>query len=137
MAIIWGRMIFSVWRMILGAFRAVILLAALVLASAPLRAEVTEEHLSQMKQEVKDFKYQVVQSQAGLNYRVPEDMPIEKRAGIEAPIPFDEYMYGKFKQIDSRLENIEKKLDHIDKSVSPRSEAKPAASESLILKSGN
>ncbi len=59
------------------------------------------------------FRYQTVTSKDGLTYRVPEDMPIEKRGGIEAPIPFDEYMYGKFKQMDVRLQRMEAQLDKI------------------------
>ena len=84
-----------------------------------------------MKEDVKDFKYQVISSD-GLNFRVPEDMPIEKRAGIEAPIPFDEYMYGKFKQLDSRLDSIEKKLDNIESLLSPKPKAKPQPKPTIL-----
>ena len=69
------------------------------------------------KEEPSNFKYQTITTKEGLTFRVPEDMPIEKRGGIQAPIPFDEYMYGKFKQIDNRLKNIEQKLDEIQKAL--------------------
>ena len=57
-----------------------------------------------------NFQYRTVVTKEGLHFRVPEDMPIEKRGGIEAPIPFDEYMYSRFQQIDKRLKNMEAML---------------------------
>ena len=56
-------------------------------------------------------------AKSGLQYRVPEDMPIESRGGIEAPIPFDEYMYSKFKKIDQRLNRIEESLARVEKTL--------------------
>ena len=64
-----------------------------------------------------NFKYRTITTEEGLVFRVPEDMPIEKKNGILAPIPFDEYMYGKFKQIDERLKRIETKLEAISDSL--------------------
>ncbi|GEM_PF-1545381 len=61
-----------------------------------------------------NFQYQSVTTPEGLTFRVPEDMPIEKRNGIVAPIPFDEYMYGKFKQMDQRLKTIDERLERIE-----------------------
>ena len=101
-------------------------------AAAPLRAELTEEQKNEMKEDVKNFKYQSVQTDNGLNFRVPEDMPIEKRNGIQAPIPFDEYMYGKFKQLDTRLENIDKKLERLEKIFYPSTEPKPEIKPSVF-----
>ena len=60
-----------------------------------------------------NFKYNTVKTPEGLAFRVPEDMPIEKRGGILAPIPFDEYMYGKFKQLDERLNAIDAKTPSV------------------------
>lgn len=61
-----------------------------------------------------NFKYNTVTTPEGLVFRVPEDMPIEKRGGILAPIPFDEYTYGKFKQLDTRLAAIDARLERIE-----------------------
>ena len=83
-----------------------------------------EDREKQAMDDVSNFKYQTVQTKEGLNFRVPEDMPIEKRGGIQSPIPFDEYMYGKFKQIDRRLDHIEKKLDRIEELLSSDDEVK-------------
>ena len=78
---------------------------------------LTDEEKNDIRDTAKDFQYSEVMAKSGLKYRVPEDMPIENRNGIEAPIPFDEYMYSKFKKIDERLTRIEETLDHIEKIV--------------------
>lgn len=65
--------------------------------------------------ETEEFKYRSVTTPEGLTFRIPEDMPIEKRNGIQTPIPFDEYMYGKFKQMENRLNSMDAKLDAIQK----------------------
>ena len=104
--------------------RTAVFLVLFSLWVAPLWADLTEDQKNEIRQEAKNFKYKVVQTPEGLNFRVPEDMPVEKKNGIEAPAPFDEYMYGKFKQIDSRLESIEKKLDNIEKIFYPKTEPK-------------
>lgn len=73
-----------------------------------------------------NFQYQTVQTPEGLVFQVPEDMPIEKKNGLQSPMPFDEYMYGKFKQMDRRLTGIDQKLDRIEKLLSTEKEPKPA-----------
>jgi len=49
----------------------------------------------------------------GLNFQVPEDWPIEKRGGIVAPIPTEEYMSIKFKATEEEFQII--KADLISK----------------------
>ena len=63
----------------------------------------TDGEVKGMKNEAENFQYNTVTTKSGLQFRVPEDMPAEIRNGMEAPIPFDEYAYGKFKQMDERL----------------------------------
>jgi len=46
----------------------------------------------------------------GLLFTVPEDWPIEERGGVVAPIPIEEYVTRKFKDIESRLEKIKQDL---------------------------
>lgn len=89
-------------------FGKTLLLAILVLTSATPAARAANA-----SQDEANFRYQTVTTKDGLTFRVPEDMPIEKRGGIEAPIPFDEYMYGKFKQMDTRLQRMEAQLQKI------------------------
>ena len=85
---------------------------------------LTSEEEKEIRDEAKTFQYSEVVAKSGLKYRVPEDMPIEVRNGIEAPIPFDEYMYAKFKKMDERLERIENTLARIEKSINLKSEKK-------------
>jgi hypothetical protein len=115
--------------------KAAVFLALFIFAASSVWADLTEEQKNEIKTEAKNFKYQDVQTQEGLNFRVPEDMAIEKRNGIQVPVPFDEYMYGKFKQLDARLENIEKKLENIENILSPKPEPKPAKPAPTVLKS--
>lgn len=78
-----------------------------------------------------NFKYKTITTKDGLNFRVPEDMPIQKKDGIVAPMPFDEYMYGKFKKIDMRLEHMETQLQNIEKLLEEMKQSQPK-----VLKAG-
>ena len=49
----------------------------------------------------------VVKTVDGLRFEVPEDMPIEKKNGIVAPIGLDKYVAFKFRKVDERLDKIE------------------------------
>ncbi len=91
--------------------------ALLMLFFAGRARALTKEEQADIRLESSNFKYDTVTTKEGLSFRVPEDMPIETRNGIEAPIPFDEYMYGKFKQMDLRFKSIETKLDEIQKAL--------------------
>ena len=77
----------------------------------------------------KDFQFNVITTKTGLQFRVPDDMPIETRNGIEVPLPFDEYVYGKFKKLDDRLSRIEKSIQNIEKSVANLKPQTPANSD--------
>ena len=89
-----------------------------------------------------NFDYKTVTTKEGLAFRVPEDMPVETRGGIQAPIPFDEYMFGKFgsidsriKQIDDRLARIEEKLDRLNPKASDQGALKNEEA-GTVLKAG-
>jgi len=49
---------------------------------------------------------QSIQKKSGLNFQVPDDWPIEKRGGILAPIPTDEYMMIKFKEVEEEFKMV-------------------------------
>lgn len=100
------------------------LLCVLASASSFVRAEDAQKDESSAN----NFQYQTVTTKDGLTFRVPEDMPIEKRNGIEQPIPFDEYMYGKFKQMEVRLKSMESQLDRVEKLLNKIAAQKEAAS---------
>lgn len=56
----------------------------------------------------------VTKTQDGLKFTVPPDWPIEKRGGVVAPIPIEEYLGQKFKAIDSRLQALEQRFNGLD-----------------------
>lgn len=98
-----------------------------------------EEAADAKAEKASNFDYQTVTTKEGLVFRVPEDMPIETRNGITAPISFDEYIYGKFKLMDARLQSMEAKLDRLEamlaKIVGPESgSAAPLKSGVLLSK---
>jgi len=49
-----------------------------------------------------------------LHFNVPPDWPIEKRGGIMAPIPIEEYLARKFKALDARLRVLEQQFNGFD-----------------------
>jgi len=58
-----------------------------------------------------DHSYaQNTKSKRGLNFQVPEDWPIEKRGGIVAPIPTEEYILIKFKATEEEFQAIKDDL---------------------------
>ena len=104
---------------------AAFILTAAVLAGHSAFAEDKKED----KDVTNDFQFNVITTKTGLQFRVPDDMPIETRNGVEAPLPFDEYVYGKFKKLDDRLSRIEKSLQNIEKSVANLKPQTPANSD--------
>ena len=56
----------------------------------------------------------VRKSKEGLNFTLPPDWPIEKRGGITAPIPVEEYLSRKFSVLESRLKLLEQQANGLD-----------------------
>jgi peptidoglycan hydrolase CwlO-like protein len=77
---------------------AVIILFVCGLMITSLRSASTEE----------DNKVKRVEK--GLRFNVPEDWPVEERNGVVAPVPVEEYLESKFKDITSQLESIKQDL---------------------------
>ena len=55
-----------------------------------------------------------VKTRSGLNFKVPEDWPVEERNGILAPIPTEEYLVKKFRDIGSQLGTIQQQLSVLE-----------------------
>lgn len=53
---------------------------------------------------------QNIKKKNGLNFQVPEDWPIEKRGGITAPIPTEEYISIKFKATEEEFKAVKADL---------------------------
>lgn len=77
----------------------------------------------------------VRKTQEQLNFEVPPDWPIEKRGGMVAPIPVEEYLAMKFKAVESRLQTIEQKLNGLDLRLRVIEEAQKAKSPQAGLRS--
>ena len=56
----------------------------------------------------------VRKNKEGLNFTLPPDWPIEKRGGITAPIPVEEYLGKKFSAVESRLKLLEQQYNGLD-----------------------
>ena len=76
-----------------------------------------EAERKKVEAEIRNYRFKTVTTPEGLNFNVPEDMPIEKRNGVIQPIPFEEYLYFKFSKINERLDVIENKIDKLSTSV--------------------
>ena len=73
-----------------------------------------------------------------LNFKVPPDWPIEKRGGVMAPIPIEEYLGRKFTGISAQLQALEERLNGLDVRVRVLEEAakKNALPQQQGLRSG-
>ena len=76
-----------------------------------------EEEAKKISEDLKENGFQDVTTKEGLKFRIPSDMPIEKRSGLVAPVPFDEYLYIKFKKIDEKVAEVDKKITNMDKKI--------------------
>ncbi len=57
----------------------------------------------------------VVKNYKGLQFKVPEDWPIEKVGNTIGPIPMEEYMSRKFADVNQRLKKQEEVLAKMEK----------------------
>ena len=80
-----------------------------------------------------NYEYGNVTTKEGLTFRVPEDMPIEKRDGILAPLPFDEYTFRKFKLLEERIRSLESKITLLEARLNALE--KPEEKTGLLIKS--
>jgi hypothetical protein len=69
--------------------------------------------LAQDEEGLDDDATRVV-TQQGLHFKLPEDWPIEKRNGVVAPIPVEEYLSSKTKLLESRIHTLEQQLSSMD-----------------------
>ena len=52
----------------------------------------------------------VVKTKDGLHFSLPADWPVEKRDGVVAPIPVEEYLGRKFSTLESRVRLLEEQV---------------------------
>jgi hypothetical protein len=80
-----------------------VLFVMLGTAARPRAEEATQEE-----------RVTVRKTQERLHFELPPDWPIEKRGGVVAPIPIEEYLGQKFKAVDLRLQTFEQRLNGLD-----------------------
>ena len=73
-----------------------------------------EEAADKTTEEMKKYRFEKVTTKEGLSFSIPSDMPIERKDGLVQPIPFDEYLYIKFKQIEDRVTKLEERQDKME-----------------------
>lgn len=54
------------------------------------------------------------QTMNGLHFDIPVDWPVERRHGIVAPIPIEEYLAIKFGKLDTHLAAFERRVNKLD-----------------------
>src|SRR6185503_2251206 len=83
--------------------------AALLVAAGSARA-YDEAEAAKLAEEIKKYRFETVTTKEGLKFSVPSDMPIETKDGIVAPVPFEEYLYFKFRKMEERMTVLENRL---------------------------
>ena len=83
----------------------VMLLAVCGIAGSALAAD---------KPSSEDQSAAVVKHEDGLHFKVPADWPIEKRNGVLAPVPLEEYLAKKFGALERRVQQLEQELTAVD-----------------------
>ncbi len=76
-----------------------------------------ETETTKMTEEMKKYRFETVTTKEGFRFSIPSDMPIERKDGLVTPIPFDEYLYIKFKMLEERIGKMEKHLDDMEKNI--------------------
>lgn len=55
----------------------------------------------------------VIKTVDELRFKVPEDWPIERHGSAAGPIPVEEYLAMKFKNLDARLQAMEQQINQL------------------------
>ena len=96
----WFLRLFGVW-----------LMAGLIgwAAQCPQRAWAVDPTTADTPQDVT-----VERTSERLHFKVPADWPIEKRGGVTAPIPIEEYLARKFKALEGSVQSMEQRVNGLD-----------------------
>lgn len=65
-------------------------------------------------QAARDDDEVTVKKEKGLSFKVADDWPIEERNGLVGPIPIEEYVSIKFKDIRTQLSNLSQQMSVLD-----------------------
>lgn len=56
----------------------------------------------------------IKKTESGLHFQVPTDWPIEKRGGVMAPIPIEEYLSRKFNDVATQVRALEQRFNGLE-----------------------
>ena len=73
----------------------------------------------------------MIKSIEGLNFKVPEDMPIKKQHGIFMPMGTNEYVAAKFSKVYEKIEELEESIKKIKDEIMQIKTALQSQSTSL------
>ena len=108
-----------------------ILIAAFLLGWPCHAGAADDSERGKVEEDMKNYGFKTVTTPDGLHFNVPEDMPIQKKDGIVAPLPFDEYLYYKFRKMEEKLSEMDKKLDALTDEVKKLAEAQKKKEKAL------
>jgi hypothetical protein len=81
-------------------------------------ANASAEEEESMTEQMKKYKFETVTTKEGLKFNVPSDMPILNKDGLVVPMPFEEYLYIKFKLIEERMKRLEDRIEKMETTIS-------------------
>ena len=88
-----------------GKLTLILLIASIFIAPSFLCAE--------SKTQTDESAY-VVESRGGLNFKVPEDWPLEKVGNAVGPVKIEEYLSKKFAEINNKLKTLEQQTNSFE-----------------------
>lgn len=89
-------------------FRAFVVLVSVCGAVLVFRDSVSAEEITEKERATVRKTYEK------LHFELPPDWPIEKRNGMVAPIPVEEYLAHKFKALDQRFQGLEQRVNGLE-----------------------
>jgi hypothetical protein len=98
------------WKMTSSVFKA----AAFLLLSTGTALAYDESAAQKTAEEMKAYRFETVTTKEGLTFSIPSDMPIERKDGLVQPIPFEEYLYFRFKKMEERMDQLDRRLDDFE-----------------------
>ena len=66
---------------------------------------------------MKKYRFETMTTKEGLTFSIPSDMPIDRKNGLVQPIPYEEYLYIKFKLMEERMKSMEEHLDKMEEKI--------------------
>lgn len=106
-------------------------LCVLILPAWTARAAVEDVEIVEDKPDETNPLYHIVKTKDGHIFRVPKDMPIQRKDGLTLPMNSEEYFLNKFEDLKNEMEVINERLDALEEIVK---DAKDAQEDTLKSK---